>query len=81
MDVWHLFVKVNARVRRVPKAVHVFVLVNDHYHTNLEQGCHREWPVVPCGVLGWEMVVVYAGGMRWWWWCMAGVLPATHTPF
>ena len=80
MDVWHLLVQVNARVRRIPKAVQVIVPVNDHYHTNLEQGGHREWPVEPCGVLGWEVVVVYAGGMWWWWWCMVGFLPATHTP-
>ena len=80
MDVWHLLVQVNARVRRVPKAMQVLVLVNHHDDTHPKQGGHREWPVVPCD-LGWAMVVVYAGGMWWWWWCMAGVLPCTHTPF
>jgi hypothetical protein len=71
-----LIVKVNARVRRVPKAVHVVVPVNHHDQTNLEQGCHRDWPVVPCdnkrcigvgnggGVCWWYVVVavVYGGG-------------------
>lgn len=81
-----LFIKVNARVRRVPKAVHVIVLVYYHDHANTEHRSHREWPVVACdncfsGVLWRAMVVVCAGGMLLWWWCMAGVLPATHTPF
>ena len=80
MDVWHLLVQVNARVRRVPKAMHVLVLVNHHDDAHPEQGGHREGPVEPCD-LGWAaMMVVYAGGMWWWWWCMAGFLPATHTP-
>ena len=43
-----LIVQVNARVRRVPKAVHMVVTVNYDDHANLEQGCHRDWPVVPC---------------------------------
>ena len=73
-----LIVKVNARVRRVPKAVHVVVPVNHHDHTNLEQGCHRDWPVVPCdnkrcigvgnggGVCWWCMLVVCGGGGGVW---------------
>lgn len=78
-------VKVNARVRRVPKAVHVLVTVYYHDHTDTEHRSHREVPMEACdncfsGVLWWAMVVVYAGGMWWWRWCMAGLLPATHTP-
>ena len=73
MRVCIFLVKVNSRVRRVPKAVHVLMLVYYHDHTNLEQGCHREWPVVPCdncfssvwcgGVWWCCMVVVYGGGV------------------
>ena len=67
-----LIVKVNARVRRVSKAVHVFVTVNYHDHANLEQGCHRDWPVVTCDNM--QCIGVGNGGGVCWWYVVVAVV-------